>query len=111
MDHVMSTKPATNILFGDYYGQIVLLAESGARAGCFQIAGSPGIQYMWPLTCDYFTIGEELFAAGAYASEDPVQIGSIAGQDMLKMILLAIMILGILTTLAGSSIITNLLSM
>jgi len=110
MDHLMVTKPATNIMFGDYYGQIVLLAESGVRAGCFQIAGSPGIQYMWPLSCDYFTIGEELYAAGAYASGDPILLGSIAGQDILKFILLAIMALGILTNLAGSNIITTLLS-
>jgi len=111
MDHLMKTKPATNIMFGDYYGQVVLLAESGVRAGCFQIAGSPDIQYMWPLTCDYFTIGEELYAAGAYASGDPVLLGGIAGQDMLKIILLAIMGIGILTSLLGSNIVTQLLSM
>lgn len=111
MSHLMSTKPATNFMFGDYYGQIVLLAESGVRAGCYQIAGSPDIQYMWPLTCDYFTIGEELFAAGAYASGDPVLLGSIAGQDMLKIALLILMVAGIIARLVGSPVITGLLNL
>ncbi len=36
--------------------------------------------------CDYTLIGEELFAASAYLSGDPQQLGSLKGQDGGKLI-------------------------
>ena len=49
-------------------------------------------------TCDFTVIGEEVFAAGAYLSRDPVQRGSLRGQDIAKMLLLLFVVIGILTT-------------
>jgi hypothetical protein len=56
--------------------------------------------------CDYTLIGEEFFAASAYLSGEPDQLGSLKGQDVGKMIVAAGIIIGVaaetLATLTGS---------
>ena len=47
--------------------------------------------------CDYTLIGEELFAASAYLSRDPRQLGSLKGQDVGKLIVMVTIVIGSLT--------------
>jgi hypothetical protein len=47
-------------------------------------------------TCDYTLIGEELFAASAYLTREPVQLGSLYGQDRAKLILFVAICVGVL---------------
>ena len=47
--------------------------------------------------CDFTLIGEELFAASAYLSGEPRQLGSLKGQDIGKGIAMAVIVLGVLT--------------
>jgi hypothetical protein len=54
-------------------------------------------------------IGEELFAAGAYVSGDPQQVGSIAAQDWYKLAALVLSILGALLATAGVTVIGDLM--
>ena len=52
--------------------------------------------------CDYTLIGEEFFAASAYLSNDPEQLGSLKGQDVGKIIAALLLVLGcVLATLAA----------
>ena len=52
--------------------------------------------------CDYTLIGEEFFAASAYLSNDPEQLGSLKGQDVGKVIAALLLVLGCLfATLSG----------
>jgi hypothetical protein len=54
--------------------------------------------------CDYTLIGEELFAAAAYLSQDRRMIGSLKGQDFGKIVaMLAIVIGSLLATIAAVS--------
>ena len=46
-------------------------------------------------SCDYTLIGEEFFAASAYLSGDPLQIGSLKGQDYGKFMSVLILVVGI----------------
>ena len=46
--------------------------------------------------CDYTLIGEELFAASAYLSKEPRQLGSLKGQDVGKAIILFFLAVGII---------------
>jgi hypothetical protein len=46
-------------------------------------------------------IGEELFAAAAYVSQDPTALGSIVGQDALRVIILGVWLVGWLANIAG----------
>ena len=47
--------------------------------------------------CDYVIIGDEFYAASAYFSRDATLLGSIVGQDYCKLLLLAIIFLGVLS--------------
>lgn len=106
-------RPAANIMIGPFYAESMLFAETFNRIGSIQLAGTArGYQIpFFAVICDYLLIGEEIYAAGAYLSKDPQQAGTIRGQDYGKAVVLILIILGVLATAAGSSIIVDLLGM
>ncbi len=85
-------------LFGSFAAESLILAEAGERIGAMQIAGTTSNEQIpfFVTTCDYTLLGEELFAAGAYFSDDPVQRGSLRGQDLCKLFIVAIIVCGAL---------------
>lgn len=85
-------------LFGRFAAESLILAEAGQQVGAIQVAASatPEQVAFFICTCDYTLIGEELFAASAYLSKEPVQVGSLAGQDLGKLFLFIVVIIGIL---------------
>jgi hypothetical protein len=92
---MMRDKPAANFFMGYYYAESLLLAETGASTGAIQIAGTDALHQLpfFITTCDYTLIGEELYAASAYLSREPMLLGSLKGQDVGKaMIMLFIVI-------------------
>jgi len=106
-------RPAGNIMIGPFWAESMMFAESFDRVGAMQIGGTARL-YQIPFfaaLCDYVLIGEEIFAAGAYVSGDPQQIGSIAAQDWYKLAALALGILGALLATAGVTVIGDLLMM
>jgi hypothetical protein len=106
-------RPAGNIMIGPFWAESMMFAETFDRVGAMQIGGTARM-YQIPFfaaLCDYVLIGEEMFAAGAYVSGDPQQIGSIAAQDWYKLAALVIGILGALLATAGVTIIGDLLRM
>ena len=84
-------------LFGYFAAESLILAEAGQQVGAMQVAASysPEQVPFFITACDHTIIGEELFAAGAYLSGDPVQVGSLRGQDIAKLILVLLVIAGI----------------
>jgi len=48
-------------------------------------------------------IGEELFAASAYLSGEPKQMGSLKGQDVGKAIAMVAILIGVLTATIGDA--------
>jgi hypothetical protein len=89
-------KPATNFFLGTFWAESLILAETGATTGAIQIAGTDSIfQLPFFITaCDYTLIGEELYAASAYLSREPLLLGSLKGQDYGKMIILTVVVVG-----------------
>jgi len=89
-------KPATCFFLGAFFAESLLLAEIGNSVGAIQIAGTamPDQLPFFIATCDYTLIGEELFAAGAYLSQEPRQLGSLKGQDVGKAIAMFFIVLG-----------------
>lgn len=89
-------KPATNFFLGTFWAESLILAETGATTGAIQIAGTDSVfQLPFFITaCDYTLIGEELYAASAYLSREPLLLGSLKGQDWGKMIILGVVTLG-----------------
>lgn len=79
-------KPAACFLQGAFYAESLLLAEAGAQAGAVQVAGT-AMNHQLPFlvaACDHVLIGEEFFAAEAYLGGDPLKLGSLRGQDLIK---------------------------
>jgi len=91
-------KTAANFLMGSFAAESLLLAETGASTGAIQIAGtaSPSQIPFFIVACDYTLIGEELFAAGAYMSREPLLLGSLKGQDIAKFAIIVLTIIGII---------------
>jgi len=106
-------RPAANIMIGPFYAESMLFAETFFRIGSIQLAGTArGYQIpFFAVVCDYLLIAEEIYAAGAYLSKDPVQAGSIQGQDIGKIVALILMVIGVVALAMGSQAIINLLKM
>ncbi len=96
-------KPAANFFIGHFFAESLILAETGQSTGAIQIAGTadPSQLPFFVATCDYTLIGEELYAAGAYLSREPVLLGSIRGQDLAKALLLLFGLVGIAAATFG----------
>lgn len=103
-------KPAANIMIGAFLMENLLFAEAGFRQGAIQIGGTNTITVVpfFVGTCDYTLIGEEIFAAGAYVSKEPVLISTIAAQDIGKIFALLFIISGLLLYAFGNPVV-NLL--
>jgi hypothetical protein len=89
-------KPATNFFLGAFAAESLLLAETGFSIGALQIAGTDST-YQIPFfvtACDYCLIGEELYAASAYLSRDTRLLGNLKGQDITKIVLTILILLG-----------------
>jgi hypothetical protein len=97
---MLRKKPAANFFMGHYFAEALLLTETGASTGAIQIAGTDSDHQLpfFVTTCDYTLIGEELYAASAYLSREPVQVGTLRGQDIGKALILGV--LGVGTILA-----------
>jgi hypothetical protein len=106
---MMRERPAANFYLGAFYAESLIFAETGFATGAIQIAGTAMIDQLpfFVAACDYTLIGEELYAAGASLSQDPVQLGTIKGQDVAKALFLVIIIVGVAFSLAGSSVFYN----
>ena len=85
------------IFFGAFDFSSLLMAEPGARMGVLQIAGDPSLFQVpfFVCTCRHTIIGEEYFAAGAYVSRDPAMRGALVSQDLIKAILAALIVVGV----------------
>lgn len=101
---MLREKPAANFYMGFYYAEALLLAETGAQAGAIQIAGTDADHQLpfFVTACDYTLIGEELYAASAYLSREPVLLGTLRGQDIGKGFLLGVILLGTLLATFGA---------
>ncbi|MED6307593.1 MAG: DUF6754 domain-containing protein, partial [Planctomycetota bacterium] len=87
----------------------LILAETGNSVGAIQIAGTanPSQLPFFVAACDYTLIGEEFFAASAYLSGQPDQLGSLKGQDVGKILaglfILVGVVLATIQAISGST--------
>ena len=90
-------KPAACLYMGKFYAESLLLAETGNSIGAIQIAGTASQSQIpfFVTACDYTLIGEEFFTASAYLSNKPELVGSIKGQDIVKLLVMIAMVLTI----------------
>lgn len=91
-------KPAAVLLLGTFEAESLIMAETGNTVGAIQIAGTDSTIQLafFIVACDYTLIGEELFAASGYLSNDQAILASVRAQDMLKVAIAALLIIAII---------------
>jgi hypothetical protein len=101
--YMMRERPATNIYMGAFFAESLLLAETGNAAGSIQIAGTARPEQLpfFIAACDYTLMGEELYAASAYLSHEPIMMGGLKGQDLMKIVIVFLIIVGVLLVSFG----------
>ncbi|HIA69819.1 TPA: fibronectin type III domain-containing protein [Candidatus Poribacteria bacterium] len=106
---MLREKPAAVFLQGTFFAESLILAETGNSVGAIQIAGTDK-EHQLPFfiaACDYTLIGEELYAASAYLSREPMLLGSLKGQDYGKLMIFGAIVVGIILELLGINWITT----
>ena len=90
-------EPAACFYMGYFFAEALILAETGNETGAIQIAGTDAdTQLPFFITaCDYTLMGEELYAASAYLSRQPLLVAQLRGQDIAKSIIAAVMVAGV----------------
>jgi hypothetical protein len=103
--YMMRERPATNIYMGAFFAESLLLAETGNAAGSIQIAGTARPEQLpfFIAACDYTLLGEELYAASAYLSHEPIMLGGLKGQDFVKMLIVIALIVGVILASTGNA--------
>jgi hypothetical protein len=103
-------KPATNIFLGRFFGESLILAETGFVNKSIQIAGTAEATQLpfFVAACDYTLIGEELFACSAYLSRDPRLVSSLKASDWIKLFVLACLAAGTVLMTIGSTFLRDL---
>ncbi len=109
---MLREKTATNFYMGVFHAESLLLAEAGSTTGAIQMSGTDQMAQIpfFVAATDYTLIGEELYAASAYLSQDPKQVGPLKAQDLVKAVLIVIALAGVLEmTFVRSSLIRGLI--
>ena len=111
MDLFEREKIAANILVGAYFWEAIVLAEFGGSVGALQIGGTARQSQLpaFVASCDYLIIGDEMYASAAKVSDNKAQIGSLAGQDITRAIVVVLMIIGFAAALVGINAVVNFL--
>ena len=97
-------RPAACFYFGCFFAESLILAENGNSIGAIQVAGTAETTQLpfFVASCDYTLIGEEFFAASAYLSGEPDQLGTLLGQDLVKgLAWAAVLVAALLATVAA----------
>ncbi|MGI6643286.1 MAG: DUF6754 domain-containing protein [Bacillota bacterium] len=104
-------KVATSILIGAFWAESLIFAQTGYEIGAIQIAGTANTHQIpfFVAACDYCLIGDEMYAASAYISREPVLVASLVVSDYFKMAGIAVLLVGLFFMLAGSSAIVDLI--
>ena len=106
---MLREKPAAVFFQGKFYAESLILAETGNSIGAIQIAGTGSSSQIpfFVTACDYTLIGEEFYAASAYLSGSPEMLGSIKGQDYVKVTcMILIFLIFIISLLNGLGLMT-----
>ncbi len=92
---VSREKPGAVFLLGTFEGEALILAETGNISGALQIAGTDSTIQLsfFIIACDHTLIGEELFTASAYLTDDRRIQSSMYAQDLIRALFVALLLL------------------
>lgn len=101
---VHDERVSAHILVGNFGPEIGLLADAAEREDAFVLAASDSVaaQSVFYATASEVLIGEELFSIPAYLQAGPLHQAGLRGQDVLRWVIIAILIIGALATFIQS---------
>jgi len=104
-------RPASVMLIGEFTAESMMLSEQAASVGAVTIAGTSRTAQIpfFVAAADYTLIGEEMFAGSAYFSRDPIQLATVAGQDIGKLLALVLVFVGSLLVTFGNNLFIDFL--
>src|ERR1044072_3263746 len=97
---ILREQTAATFFMGEFFAESLIFAETANSVGAIQVASSTQITQpaFFIAACDYVLIGDEFYAASAYLTRQPVLLGRLVGQDWSKVLIIATLIAGTLTT-------------
>lgn len=100
---MMREKPGAIFLQGLFFAESLILAETGYSIGAIQIAGTTETAQLpfFVAACDYTLIGEEMMAASVYLEREPLMLGSLVAEDLIKILIVVILIAGFVLGILG----------
>jgi len=106
MPLVSDDKTGANVLMGHYGSEVALITDAGERSDNLTLAGTDNLpaQAVLFATAHEPLIGEELYAGGAYLNAGSMHDASLRTQDILRWVLIAVIIFGILAKFLGFDI-------
>ena len=93
-------KPASIFLLGTFEAESLILAETGNSINAIQVAGTDSTIQLsfFIVACDYTLIGEELFAASGYLSNNHSILASVRAQDIMKIVIALFILVAVIWT-------------
>jgi hypothetical protein len=96
---------SVHILMGSFGPEGALAADVGQRHQVFVLAGTDDIQSQSLLfaTAENTLIGEEVFAGGAYLTGNLLHLASLQAQDVIRLLIVVVILIGTLMRTLGVS--------
>lgn len=102
---ILSHEPVlANVMFGSFGPEVGLITHAGATANLVQIGGTDDPQALSILYAgtDRAVVGEELYATDAYLNPTAAKLASLAAEDVVRIILILIVVIGAILNLLGA---------
>jgi len=92
-----------NVMVGIWYTDCVMPLESSKIYGGLNVGGTARwiMAYAFAMMTDYLLLGEELYAAGAAVSDNPVMVSGIASEEIGKYFSLVVLVVGLILMALG----------
>jgi len=104
-------KPALNVFVGDFQAESLEIAEAGRTDAIAQFGGTSNVDQLpfFMATCDQTLVGEELYTAQGYLTDDVNAISSLVGPDAGKILAILLIAAGAVLVTLGNNVLTSLL--
>ena len=92
-----------NVCVGIWYTDCVMPLEAAKIYGAMNVGGTSRwiMAYAFAMMTDYLLLAEELYAAGAQVSENPVMVSGVASEEIGKYFILLIIVIGVILMAMG----------
>jgi hypothetical protein len=110
-DIMRTEQVAGTVIVGPMWAECMMILFHGADIGAVQVGGTAYVDQMpnFAVVADYMLIGEEVYAAGAYLSNEPSLLGSIFGEDLVKVLAITLVIATVVASVIGAKAFLNII--